>query len=133
MIRAAILFVIAAAGCGSSPAATLVCSSAGGGATTTTTASASGKTCSPTTEPTVVCPPGAYESCASGSTTLPCCANGAALNACAVPAGILTHECWTACASGLCAVVPDDIDPNVERSTCCDPGSATDPCAKAVP
>lgn len=132
MNRAAILFVLAAVGCGPTPAATLACSGAGGGTTTTTT-SANGGTCSPTKEPTVVCPPGAYESCAIGSMTLPCCAGGLALNACAMPAGILTHDCWTACASGLCAVVPDDIDPNIERSTCCAPGSAADPCAKAVP
>lgn len=140
-MRAVLTFAtLALVACGPSAGSTVDCPSVGGttsgtsttSTTSSTTSTTSAWTCSLTTAPTVVCPPGAFGGpCANGN-TLPCCNGGVALNACSMPAGILTHECWTTCASGLCAVVPSDIDPNIEKSTCCDPGSPTDPCMQPV-
>lgn len=77
------------------------------------------------------CPAGSYSVCNFEDLLATCCDGNTATNACARPAGILTHVgCETqdggACGSGECAIGLGGA------ITCCEPGSPTDPCSKEV-
>lgn len=72
------------------------------------------------------CPSGAFPVCEPQDVTVACCNGGTALDACARPAGILTHDCAPTCASGECAKSPNGAE------TCCTFGATNDPCDKAV-
>lgn len=78
--------------------------------------------------PASVCPSGAYSVCENGDTTTACCQEGACIQVCSLPAGILTHDCPVPCSSTICAISPNG------NETCCKFGGLSpNPCDDSVP